>query len=102
MGGHKRRINFGLKGGILKAIISLITLTLMLSGCVTKTESHDTNPANWGNHKCVAQGSNGQRYMGWATSDSAARTNAIAICSEHTDSCQLDSCDNEIRVSTGG
>jgi hypothetical protein len=79
----------------VRFIISLIALTAVLSGCVTKTDVHDADPADWGNHKCVAHGINGQTYVGWATGESTARRNAIAICSERTSDCQLDYCSNE-------
>ena len=83
----------------MKSIISLIALTVILSGCVAKTDKHDVDPADWGNHKCVAHGSNSQTYVGWATDDSSARRNAIAICSERTTDCQIDYCSNEQQLS---
>ena len=70
---------------------------ILLAGCSAGLKRpKDTNPSQWGNYKCTAQGG-GQTYVGWSTHKSLAKKNALTICAERVGAaaCAIVGCRND-------
>lgn len=76
---------------------------LVLAGC-QGGGSHDRvgydGAASWGNYKChAARASGGSASVGWASTESQARTNALDKCKAHNQGaadCKVTDCGNDI------
>ena len=86
-------------------ILLVATVFASLSGCNGGGGSHDTvgydGAASWGNYKCRALDTSdaGRVSIGWASSESQARANALDKCSSHSNgsgSCKIADCENEM------
>lgn len=71
---------------------------LLLSACGAKKPSLYSNPAQWGNYKCMVHSEDGRSFVGWSVSRARARSNALTICKDQTgeSACQLDACNNAV------
>ena len=77
----------------MRQIFLLAVLALGLSACATKTDTRNSDPAKWGNYKCVTQAGN-RSFQGWSTNKSDAKRNSMAICEERATDCRFVSCND--------
>lgn len=80
----------------IKYLLLSATAVAFITGCAHSgyRESYSSG-SGWGNYKCTVMGGN-KSYLGWATSKSNARHNALDKCKNSgKHSCKLINCIND-------
>ncbi len=79
--------------------VSALVASMLLASCSGGGSGHRgsySSTNSWGNYKCTAVQSkalkSGRSYLGWSTSQSGARSNALSKCSAHGGSCIITGC----------
>jgi hypothetical protein len=76
-----------MKRNFVKSALTLVIFSgvVTLAGCQGTGRASST-AGTWGNFKCTAlnKPEGGKAYVGWATSDSKAKDNAVDKCKEHS------------------
>ena len=78
------------------ALMGVVSVAL-LSGCSGGSYSR-LSGGTWDNYKCTAVNTySGSSFIGWATSEDRARSNALGKCREHnsSDACGVASCHHD-------
>jgi len=92
-----KRISTILFASTLGAAVLLTGCNYHVGGVAGARGSYSTGP-DWGNFKCTAiEGTSGRASIGWATSMSDAKDNALDKCRAHAagGSCKVTQCVNE-------
>ncbi len=78
--------------------VSALVASMLLASCGggPGRRGSYSSTSSWGNYKCTAVQSkalkSGRSYLGWSTSQSGARSNALSKCSAHGGSCIITGC----------
>lgn len=83
--------------------LTVVSFVALISGCShgSGVSGSYSSESGWGNYKCkaVSTGDSGRVSIGWASSESQARENALDKCHAHNTGaggCKILNCSNEM------